>query len=139
MKFEYLKQPNFANPSATWISRPMLNVKLSQGNESANILALVDSGADCSLFHSSVAEILGINVQDGRHQQFFGISATPLDVYFHTINLQISGDTHVVPMEVGFADLNAVGGLLGQRDFFQNFKIAFERHKDRFEISPVKN
>jgi hypothetical protein len=60
MKFDYLKQPNFNDPQKPWISRPMIPVRLFHQGKHVDVYALVDSGADTSLFHASLATTLGI-------------------------------------------------------------------------------
>lgn len=138
MKFDYVKQPNFLNPEKPWISRPLIPVRLSYQSKSLNVYALIDSGADASLFHSSIAKELGINFISGRKEKFFGISGDNIDVYFHKITLQIIGAAESIEIESGFTDSKGVGAILGQAGFFENYHIKFERDKERLEIIPVK-
>lgn len=138
MKFDYLKQPNFQEPNKKWVSRPMLPVHLFNGAQRVNALALVDSGADSSLFNASLAELLGIELERGKHQEFIGIAEARIDVYFHPINLQVAGDARLIEMNVGFTRSNSVGALLGQSDFFEEYQVIFERYKEKFELKPAK-
>ena len=41
--------------------RPLVEVRLWHGSHSVRLIALVDSGADCSLFDASYADILGLD------------------------------------------------------------------------------
>jgi hypothetical protein len=136
MKFDYLTQPNFSDPNAPWVSRPYIPICLRYQQDSANVYALVDSGADTCLFHSSVGQALGLDVTTGRLQKFFGISEEGIEVYFHTLKFQIIGSTDLFEIEAGFTPSDGVKAILGQKGFFERYKIIFERYKDRLEIIP---
>lgn len=136
MKFKYTKFPTIGKPSRKWISRPMLPIRLFNGANSADTYGLLDSGADASLFHSSLAELLGIEWKTGRHDVFSGVAAdATLDVYFHTVGLQVLGFEAVLSLEVGFTDSSGVSALIGQAGFFDSYQVRFERFKNQFEIA----
>ncbi|OHA73000.1 MAG: hypothetical protein A3A27_00785 [Candidatus Wildermuthbacteria bacterium RIFCSPLOWO2_01_FULL_47_18] len=136
MKFDYLKQPNFRDPNKPWISRPVIPVALHYKDKRVKVFALVDSGADISLFHASLGQALGIDVTGGRKMTFFGISeGAGVEVYMHTIDLEVVGDSTSFEMEVGFTDSKGVGAILGQAGFFDHFHIKFERDKERVELT----
>lgn len=138
MKFDYLKQPNFLNPNKPWVSRPLIPANLFYKDKSLKVYSLVDSGADASLFHYSIGKELGIDVEAGRKEQFFGISRDGIDVYFHKIKLQVIGLPEIIELEVGFTYSEGVAAILGQSGFFENYHIKFERDKERIEIVPVR-
>lgn len=139
MKFPYFKQPHISKEKS-WIGRPLIPVRLFYKDAHVDIYALIDSGADSSIFHSSIAKLLGVNLRDGRKETFFGISGVSqgIDVYFHKIKFQIIGSLDIVEMEVGFTDSPGVAAILGQAGFFDNYHIKFERDKERIEIVPIK-
>jgi hypothetical protein len=138
MQFSYQRVPNSDNLQAPWIPLPLLKVRLSYQDQYINVNALVDSGANASLFHSSIAEALGIDLTSGMEQEFFGISGHPIKSYFHLVKLQIFGSNESVELAVAFTDSPGVGALLGQADFFQHHKITFERYKEQMEIKSAK-
>jgi gag-polyprotein putative aspartyl protease len=139
MKFDYLKQPNFNDPHKPWISRPMIPVRLSHQGKRVDIYALVDSGADTSLFHASLATALGIDFKKGRRQQLFGIAAgVAVDAYYHMITLQVLGAPASLQIDVGFTESRGVGALLGESGFFDAYQIRFEKSKERMELLPVR-
>jgi hypothetical protein len=72
MKFPYLKIPH-SNPSKKWISRPIILVTLHGPKGSVNVNALLDSGADKSLFSSQIAEEIGLDLKEGEEEVFSGI------------------------------------------------------------------
>jgi hypothetical protein len=135
MKFKYRKIPDLEHPSRKWVSRPYLLVTLFHGTNKRPVLSLVDSGADYCLFHSSVAEELGIDLKSGWIKDFGGIAAgQSVQAYMHTIQIEIQGFRERVEIEAGFADSDAIGGLLGGVGFLDNYKITLEKYKGRFQI-----
>lgn len=135
MKFEYKKQPDFRNPQKPWTSRPFIPVRLFHNNSRFEVYALVDSGADVCLFHVSIGEAIGINVKAGERQEFHGIEGKGgIDVYFHSIKLQIIGTSEKIVVRAGFIDSKSVSAILGQQDFFDNYHIAFKKDKEVVEI-----
>lgn len=66
MKYQYtVFLPS--NPNEQWKRRPMLQIEIFGKKGSQKFNALVDSGADYSLFNIQVAELLG---QEGFFDQF---------------------------------------------------------------------
>jgi hypothetical protein len=52
------------------------------------------------------------------------------------VRLEVIG-LNSIELEVGFSDVAAAGsGLLGQKGFFDNYQIRFERYKNRIESFP---
>jgi len=137
MKFDYRKVPG-KTPTAPWISRPIIPIRLSAGRRTVGLDALIDSGADSSVFHAQVAEVLGIDMKQGLQQTFFGATGEAASAYFHEVQLQVVGLADPIKILAGFTDSPGVGALLGQADFFQRFQVKFERYKDQIEIKPAK-
>jgi hypothetical protein len=124
------------DPSAKWIARPMVDVCLHANGKSVKVRSIVDSGADNCLFHHSVEEILEIDIMSGKKIPITGIYGSPVDVYFHSLEMQVVGLQNRNSVEVGFVYSDNIGGLLGQSGFFDNHKIIFEKSKDTVEIIP---
>lgn len=133
MKFKYRKIPDDTNPPYKFVSVPLLPITLFYGNKQQNLLGLLDSGADECMFHSSIGELLGIDVKSGRSKRHFGIAGQPIDSFMHTIQLQVQGYHARIELEAAFTDYNEMP-LIGQRGFFDNYQVIFERYKGRFEI-----
>lgn len=139
MKFKYVKHPNFAHPTEKWISRPQIPVRLSHNSKQIRVYALVDSGADKSLFHSSIARELGISLKDAQKEEFFGIAAdAKVTAYIHKVKVQVEGAGDSINIDVGFTDSEGVGAILGQSGFFDHYNIRFERSKEQIELVPAK-
>jgi len=66
----------------------MLQVTLFNGAKHQQVICLVDSGADESLFHSSIGRNLGIEIETGIYKGFDGIAGT-LEAYMHPIDVEV--------------------------------------------------
>jgi hypothetical protein len=136
MKFRYTEIPNHQDPQEPF-QRPYLIVRLINGNRHKDVISLVDSGADVSLFHSDIGRMLGIDVQRGQQLIFQGVSGVREVAYLHRVDLTVRG-LSPVSLEIGFANSMAAGtGLLGQRGFFEQFQIEFQLSQRFFEIQPT--
>ena|ERR1700676_464256 len=133
MKFRYEKQLDVSNPHLPWKSRPIVKVRLSCGDREQAFLALIDSGADVTLFHLSVAKLLGITDFE-REGRVVGISGEVMPIHYRTLKLQLEGADESIEIEAGFVDSPGVGALLGQAGFFEHFHICFDRNKEEIEI-----
>ena len=139
MKFEYKKVPSSSHPADPWVIKPYLTIRLSAEGKTVQLDALIDSGAEASLFHSSVAKVFGFDLKAGLKKEYFGITGEPAICYFHPVQLQVVGLSHSIDLAVAFTEASSVGALLGQADFFQHFKITFERYKERMGITPSRS
>src|SRR5215218_546554 len=104
MKFEYKKVPGSANPTDPWVRKPYLTIRLSAEGKTVQLDALVDSGAEASLFHSSVAKVLGFDLKAGLKKEYYGITGEPAVCYFHPVWLQVVGLSHSIDLTVAFTD-----------------------------------
>ena len=77
MKLAYQKQADFNEPTSKWKSRPVILVQLLHKDQGVAALALIDSGADCSVFHSSFAKALGIDYKKGRRSDGMSVATPP--------------------------------------------------------------
>jgi len=105
-----------------------------QWGETQQVICLVDSGADESLFHSSIARNLGIEIETGIYKRFDGIAGT-LEAYMHPIDVEVQGFSERVTIEIGFTESEGVDAILGQMGFFDNHTICFDRRRGRMEIA----
>lgn len=138
MKFPYLKQPSFLRPQDRWLARPIIPVRLIYENNSINVAALIDSGADFCLFNAEIGRRLGIPIEQGRPLEFFGIAKLPIKVYLHPIKLQVIGMDSPIEISIAFTQSEGVGAILGQEGFFNAYKIKFEKSHNVIEIKPIR-
>lgn len=99
-------------------------------------VAYVDSGATYSIFHQDVAQLLGIEVGSGRKVEVTVGNGAKIPVFLHTQKGQFVGEQFNAV--VGFSPRFGVEvNLLGQKDFFERFKICFDTKNKYLEITKV--
>lgn len=87
--------------------------------------AMVDSGAEVTLFQASLGERLGIPVRSGPSEIYQGFTGKDAELtYFHQVRLRVAGTT--ITTVVGFCYALPVNALLGRVGFFDHFKITFD-------------
>lgn len=133
MKFKYRKLPD--NTSPTGFQRiPALQVRLFYGGKHTDVRCLIDTGATDCIFHSSIADVLGIDLKAGKAKPYTGIANQSINAYLHRIQMQIHGFSDRIVLEAAFTEESQIP-LLGQAGFFDNYRITFERYRGRFEIT----
>ena len=105
----------------------MLNVQFSlpkpNSPRTKRIECVIDSGASCCLFHSSIADHLGLDLKAGRVQMTNGIGGIE-ETWLHDISLFIPGGP--IQITAGFKENLSVAGLLGMTGFFEHFRVTFD-------------
>ena len=125
-------------PNRQFVYRPVIDVLLMFGTKSIEYQVLIDSGADFCIFHTEMADILGIPVTQGKKMTFYGTSGTPQTAYFHGVQIEIGGWS--MELYCGFSsDMKTLPyGILGQTGFFDRFKIEFDYRGKRIELKPKR-
>lgn len=137
MKFPYLKLPSY-DPKLKWTARPYIRIRLTGMGVSKDIYALIDSGADRSLFNTQMAESLGLNLDKSAEEVFSGIEGGSLKAKVHKVKIQVVGMSEEIEILAGFIDSSGVVAILGQDGFFDAFRIKFEKDHGIIEITSVK-
>lgn len=135
MQFPYEIYPDDVHPKG-YVVLPLLDVTLFYRGNSHAVKCLVDSGADESLFHSSVARGLGIELDAGEPRIYFPVGGSPITGFVHRLSLQIHGFDERIEIEAGFSEENHLS-LLGQDGFFESYEVIFRRYEKRFEINSI--
>lgn len=117
--------PAFKNETTVWL--PLLNVRVGCNHkQTPRVPAVVDSGSQCCLFKTDVAEYLGIDVKKGIEDTIGGLSQGMREpVYYHKVRIYVESDW-VVDVMAGFVKKLSVAGILGRNGFFENFKVRFD-------------
>lgn len=133
MRFSYKR---FKLTDGREILKPIIPIGLLFNGKSIRYEALIDSGADFNIFNAEIGELLDIDVRSGKEMKFSGIAGEPFPVYLHYLTLDIGGWQYEI--EVGFSyEISPYGfGILGQRGFFDLFRIRFIFSKGLIEIIP---
>ena len=109
------------------VARPIVRITLrSRSGEPFDITALVDSGADVSMFAPSVARIMGIQIAYGKRRTFHGLGGR-IDAYLHRVDLQLGGMR--IQARVAFPTVE-VPNILGRLDLFRNSSIILRDEKE---------
>lgn len=137
MTFRYQRFPG-SDPTKPFIGRPVMPVVLVRGvlRTPAPIYALLDSGADTTIFPAEIAEMVGIlDPEGGEREQTMGIAGQTAIVYYHECGIQLVGDNRLIQMSIGFSEQITLP-LLG-RAFFAHYKsVAFHQAKEAVEFKP---
>ena len=134
-KYDYTGQLGLGN-SITY--RPLIEVNVSSGvgAKGVSILALIDSGTDGTLFNLEMAKALGIDISRCKRVKVGGIGER--DGFISEIKLTVPDFRVSMDMEVIFVDQLPFDGLLGQRHFFEKFRIKFEKDRNKFYLALVR-
>lgn len=118
-----------------WIRRPLIRVKLTGPKRSLDFVALIDSGADHSLFHVEVAHALGIDLSSCAQSTVAGIEQNPAPCFVTQVRVEAE---HLAPITIPvmFWERQPIS-LIGQVGFFDQNRVKFERDHDTFEITPI--
>ena len=129
MKFEY----QFAEGRFL----PIITIKLKGNYGWVNSTAYLDTGASYSLFHTDVAEILGIPLEKGELNEMTVGDGNTLKVYLHKLKVQIAGEEFVAT--IGFSKGIGTGfNIVGIKDIFDKFIICFHQKEKYIEFTPLK-
>lgn len=119
---------------------PMVPVELiALTGKSVATFALLDSGADVSLFHAKWAMRIGLHLTAGQRNDIGGIKQNQaLKTYFHPMFLKVGSNR--VACDVGFsADLGEemTDQLVGRAVVFDRMRFALRQHMERVYIGYV--
>ena len=128
-RFRYVRipaTPSEAFPHASHYHRPLIPVTLSTGPKSARLLALIDSGADNTIFNMQVAAMIGLRLGKAPADSFCGTSGHEQTARYRRLTIRVG--TVSYRAMVGFAELPFdVAGILGQDGFFDRFAVTLDQ------------
>jgi hypothetical protein len=136
MKYRYTPSLQASDP-ASRRRVPLVKVTLFHQEKKVSVLAMIDSGADISVFNLGYAQALGIDLSQCDPVVVSGVEGSAQDCYRTTIDLEPEGLPRIT-LQALFIDSTGVDGLLGQEGFFDQHVISFDRQADSFEVAPVE-
>jgi hypothetical protein len=98
---------------------------------------LVDSGATETLLPRRIGERLGIEIESGERVEFEGVGGAAIG-YRHKVVLRLAGERNEHEIECAFTPSLGMEALLGERGFFENYKVTFEKYKNVFSVTEKK-
>jgi hypothetical protein len=138
MKFRYIKAALKEKSSVfgSNVLKPIIPIGLINKERSLGFAALIDSGADFCIFPMGLAESLGVTIDKSKAEGFAGISGEPSRAYFSDLTIEIGGWRYKTLVSFS-SDISPRGyGILGQKGFFDFFKVTFDLEKEEIELSP---
>ena len=115
--------------------RPYTPVRLEYGSAYFDTWALIDSGADITMFHSSWMTVLGLHPVAAAVTALVQGVGGPVLSWEFDLHLMVVGTRF--PARAAFSDgVPRAFGLLGRRDFFQAFQVGFDEAAQRVLLEP---
>jgi hypothetical protein len=103
--------------------RVQLALTMKNAPRTKRFEALIDSGATRCLFHSALANPLGIEIKSGILERTNGIGGLE-ETWLHDVVFYIPGGP--VTIKAGFKENLPIAGLLGMSGFFEHYDAKFE-------------
>jgi hypothetical protein len=130
MKFRYKKYGH--------ILRPVIPIKVTNGNRTIEYEVLVDSGADICFFDAGIGDLLDLDITKGKPNTVRGVGGKTSVYYSHPVTIEVGGWPHNI--EAGFMPDVAGNiipyGIVGQKGFFEKFVVKFDMLKEEIELKP---
>lgn len=127
MKFKY---KNFGSG----ILRPIIPVHFAVGSNERQIAVLVDSGADKTLLHAEIGELLGLKVESGERGDVAGITGLSKPTFLHNVDIIVGGHRFSTTATFTHGLGPNVPAIVGQQGFFNLFTVKFDLIKEEVEI-----
>jgi hypothetical protein len=123
-----------AFPAGRVCRRPLITLRLRNGDKYLSCHAVVDSGADHCVFPRSFMQPLGIDPLVAPVEHIGGVGSNNVPTHFASVTMDFM--VVQIPALVGFTmGMEQHGmGLLGQADFFEHFRVTFDHRNKLFII-----
>ncbi len=125
---------NFKEDSVEY--RPVLTVKIISNGIGIPLDGLVDSGCESCMIHIDLASALEIDLTKCTKIGIGGVGGKGTIGYLTMVKIRVDEFDHEFETPIIFADI-PTQLLLGQSDFFKQFRVLFERDQARFQLSLV--
>jgi|SRR3989344_8015786 len=129
----------FSELRGGFVSRPMINLTIIGAKKSYNCFSLIDSGTDSTMINADFAELLGIDESKCRKVKVGSVEELTRNGFASEIKFKVEGFEEEFKTNIIFLKDMPTAGLLGQIDFFENFKIRFEKRDKKFYLQREKN
>jgi len=142
MRFPYQRYAVEASPvfSGGVVYRPEITLRIIGGAGDAIIHALVDTGADGTLFPRSIAEAIGATIYEKNTATVRGLAGEPLTVVAGEVEVEMvdGGDRHRWNMTVGFTSVDDPQdevAILGHAGFLDYFQATFDGQARELQLT----
>jgi hypothetical protein len=121
----------------TYVERlPIVAVRIVCNRKSQTVMALLDSGADISIFNTEIAGLLDIDPAAGKPYSLRGLVGDSCFASVHQVSLRIENLPSIDTIAAFSQTEDPELAILGQRGVLDNFQIRFRRFNDEIEIFP---
>ena len=115
---------------------PMIPVTVTTETCDIATDALLDSGANISVFRQEIAECLGLQIESGEEILLHGLGGRVIG-YIHDVTMIVEQISF--PCKIVFSSELTVGvNIIGRQDFFQKFKITFDERNKELTLEQYK-
>jgi hypothetical protein len=114
---------------------PIIDVCVKSPHKTVQTEAFVDTGASTSVFHTAIAEKLGIDYTKGTRGFTMVGDGSYIPIFHHKLPIRI-GKIWVKTTIAFSPQLGADINLLGQKDIFDYFDITFSKHRRVISFKP---
>lgn len=114
---------------------PIIPVILSRGKQVKITEALIDSGANISVFHSDLARELGIKIETGKEIVLSSANSHMVG-YLHRVKMRMGKAFLIVPI-IFTKELTSSFNLLGREAFFDKFVICFYDDENKVKLTVI--
>ncbi len=129
MRFEYV------NIRGKYL--PIINLEIRGKEEWVEVRAFADTGASQSIFHSSFADVLKIDILKGKRIDVMVGDGSFIPVYFHKLDVKFAGK--IFKANIGFSKrLGVEFNILGRKDFFDRFIFSFDDYHRVLKVTEIK-
>jgi hypothetical protein len=145
LKFPYQRYEVDPTPTLPGgvVYRPEVPVRVRGPAGTASFLVPVDTGADETLLPRSVAEALGVVLDEARHWQVAGIGGRPIDVVLGKVAFELLARPRPYrwSARIGFAAFAPDDELaiLGHRGFLDRFTATFHPRRHELTLTPASS
>jgi hypothetical protein len=141
MNFTYKKIPVVdltKHQVVDYVYRPIIKIGI-KGRITVDYEVLIDSGADDSVFPEELAQIAGIELDKSSYREFKGLGGGSVRGYRNRNIMILNLGGHEFSADFYFCKGFVGYGILGQKGFFNRFRVRFLYSKKRIEIEPEIN
>jgi len=114
---------------------PIIPITISYGLRKFNVEALIDSGANICFCQQEFIRELGVEREKCRKISVTGVGGST-DVLVHKLDVELEYGKFKFTTDVGFGPFIFHGFtfILGQRGFFENVSVFFDRKKEHIDL-----
>ena len=98
------------------ILKPIIPIRIAVGGDEVEYAALIDSGADFSIFDAEIGEYLRLDVKNGTRIEFGGIQEKGgAEAFLHQVTLNVGGRNYKTMAGFSYDIARQGFGILGQK------------------------